>query len=54
MYPISMIDSYCREKGGYPVEEERDVANLVLFLCTRLGDRLSGLAIGANGNVIAL
>lgn len=49
-----MIDGCCRKKGGYAVEGERDVANFVLFLCIRLGNRLSGLMIGTDGNAIVL
>ncbi len=43
-----------REKGGYAVHEERDLANLVLFLCTRIGREISGVLLGTGGNAIAL
>jgi hypothetical protein len=53
-YPISAIDDYRRKEAEYLVEQERDVANSILFLCIRLRDELSGLMIGTDGNAIAV
>lgn len=44
----------CREKGGYQVEKERDLANLTLFLCTRLGEGISGVVLGSDGSSVPL
>jgi hypothetical protein len=44
----------CRDKGQHAVEKERDVANLVLFLCTKEGEGVSGVMVGTDGNVSAL
>ncbi|KAL2060081.1 hypothetical protein VTL71DRAFT_9903 [Oculimacula yallundae] len=43
-----------REKGGYAVEAERDVANLVLFFCTKVGSSISEALIREDGSCVAL
>ncbi len=47
-------ESKFRKKGGYKVEQERDIANLVLFLCTTLGKNINGGLASANGNFVTL
>ncbi|KAH6681367.1 hypothetical protein B0J14DRAFT_694915 [Halenospora varia] len=43
-----------RIKGGYKVEKEREIANVVLFLCTQLGGRVSGAVVGVDGFSVGL
>jgi hypothetical protein len=43
-----------REKGGYEVEKERDIANVVLFLCTNLGKDIQGALLGNESSYTAL
>lgn len=45
----ALLTAVDREKGGYAVDQNRDLANLVLFLCTRLGNEVSGALIGSGG-----
>lgn len=39
-----------REQGGYAVEKERDLANMVLFLCTKSAESISGAIIRGGGS----
>lgn len=43
-----------REKGGYEVEKERDIANVVIFLCTDLGKDIQGALLGSESSCTAL
>lgn len=43
-----------REKGGYEVEKDRDIANVVLFLCTNLGNGIQGALLGGESSCTPL
>lgn len=43
-----------RESGGYAVEKERDVANVVLFFCSEMGSEISGALVGVDGTCLSL
>ncbi|KAH7318977.1 hypothetical protein BKA65DRAFT_556408 [Rhexocercosporidium sp. MPI-PUGE-AT-0058] len=42
-----------RETSGYAVEPERDVANLVLFFCTKAGGSVEKALVKGNGSCIS-
>lgn len=44
------LTTFAREKGGYVVEAERDVASLVLFCCTKYGSSVGGALIRGDGS----
>jgi hypothetical protein len=43
-----------RTKAGYAVEKEKDLANLALFFCTKLGVAINGALVGIDGVCVSL
>lgn len=54
MCKMCELTNYSRQKGGYAVEKEREMANLALFFCSRLGSELNGAFMGIDGTCVSL
>lgn len=49
-----LIECSPREQKGYEINEERLMANLVLFFCASRGGKVNGALVGIDGTCVSL